>query len=154
MYRRGIGHRLKALSLLLAATTLGVGCAEGPKATETSAEQPETDQVVILLATVQALEDNQQYPAGEYHRVNIFVRSEDRQRATQIAAAELEVQDLRLVAIARTGMASPERIRSGTSPAVQGAYEDALRTGFSAVVFEEPIDPGEVEDTRPSPPGS
>ena len=137
-------RRRGALSFLLAMTTLLSGCVEEP-----SSEVAKLDQVVVLLATVQSLEGNEDYPVGEYHSANLFVRSDDRERAAEIAAAELEKGDLRLVAINKIGIASPEQL-SSLEPIYKESYEDALRSGFAAVVYDDPSDPPEMEGASSS----
>lgn len=100
------------------------------------------DEVILFLGTATAGEDNSHgYPLGEKHAVLLFLRQVKGSAPSWSKATEgLEQKGWSNVSLSDANSISVEALDS-VHPHAAASYADALKDGFAALVFSEPVLP-------------
>ena len=96
--------------------------------------------VMVFLGEAQASANNAfDYPEGERHPIVAFLRQDrDSTPNFDLAQRELSARGWQNVSLKQAALFDKERLNS-VHPHAGASFEDALRDGFAAIAFSEPI---------------
>lgn len=98
------------------------------------------DEVALFIGQATATRDSDNAHAGNRHAILVFLRQE-RGASPDFARAEVELgtRGWTRVLFTNASHGFPVENLNGVHPHAGASYEDALRTGFAAIVFADPI---------------